>query len=92
MFIVPIQEAKEELEYCSKLVTKSLKDEYSKDDCIFSSLFTKDQFDLILGIAETYASRLALELYEHVSTANLPAPSTHPEPQDVPDEHDPSMP
>lgn len=89
MFIVPIQEAKEELEYCSKLVYKSLKDEYSRDDCVFSSLFTSDQFELILAIAEMYASRLVLELYEHVSSANLPALSIQPEPQAVPDEHDP---
>ena len=94
MNVVPIQEVKEELEFCSKSVSKTIWGEYFKDDSPFRfrTLFTTEQFGVILALINMYSSSLILEFYEHISTANLPAPSTHPEPQDVPDEHYPSIP
>lgn len=92
MFIVPIQEAKEELEFFSKRISKVLWEEYFQEGSKFSSLFTSDQFEAILAIVDMYSSGLVLELYEHVSTANLPESPTPPEPQAESDEHDPLIP
>lgn len=92
MFFVPIQEAKEELESYSKTMTNSLLDEYEKDTSDFRSLFTREQFGLILAIADTYARSMALELYDHFFSANLPESPISPEPQAETDEHDPLIP
>lgn len=91
MIIVPIQEAKEELEHCSKNVTETLLDEYNKGDNNFRSMFTREQFGLILAIADTYARSLALELYNHVSNANSAEPSFQPSEHQSPAGHDPSI-
>lgn len=90
MVIVPIEEVEQELDFCSQRVSKSIWEEYYKEDSPFrfSSLFTSDQFEVILALIGMYSSSLILEFYEHISTANLPESSNSPEPQAASDAED----